>query len=118
MKCKLCGADTKPLLTLSNCPSRAQYLPSPDENDEPVTLNIEGCPKCGLVSLDNPPVGYYREVIRASGVSEQARREKTAMFTDWIGRNDLTGKDILEVGCGGGEYLSILTNCGANAYGT
>ena len=118
MKCKLCGADTKPLLTLGNCPSRAQYLPVPGEDDKPVSLNIEGCPKCGLVSLGNSPVDYYREVIRAAGVSEQVRREKTAEFTSWIDRNGLPGKDVLEVGCGGGEFLSILADCGVKAYGT
>ena len=80
-------------------------------------MNICQCSQCGLVQLANKPVDYYRDVIRASGISKEMRTFRIAQFKEWIAQNHLENKKILEVGCGNGEYLSLLKEAGGNAFG-
>ena len=57
-------------------PSAAQYLPDfySLENDKGIEIKVCQCSKCGLVQLNNQPVHYYREVIRASGISNEMKK--------------------------------------------
>jgi len=80
-------------------------------------LSVFQCPVCGLVQLDAKPVPYHREVIRAAAFSDEMRRFRRSQFKEWIGRYGLAEKSILEVGCGRGEYLSLLNECGVDAHG-
>jgi 2-polyprenyl-3-methyl-5-hydroxy-6-metoxy-1,4-benzoquinol methylase len=77
--------------------------------DAGVELEVCQCKGCGLVQLNNEPVPYYKEVIRATAVSDVIKEFKTRQFTDFIGKYSLHGKKILEVGCGRGEFLSLLS---------
>lgn len=38
-------------------------------------------------------------------------------FSDWLVKYNLKGRKVLEVGCGQGEYLAILMDAGADAFG-
>lgn len=117
-RCRICGGMlTEPLLSYSNMPSVAQNLPGQTELafDTGVTLRICQCGGCGLVQLDNEPVPYFREVIRAAAFSPEMRDFREKQFSDWIERHGLTGRRILEVGCGRGEYLELLA--GVEAWG-
>jgi SAM-dependent methyltransferase len=73
-----------------------------------VYLEVCQCAGCGLVQLSNEPVPYYREVIRASAVSDVLRGFKTKQFAGFIEKYSLIGKKIIEIGCGHGEFLSLL----------
>ncbi len=75
------------------------------------------CSACGLVQLSNPPVPYYREVIRASAFSEEMREFRRVQFEQWVDKYSLSGKKILEVGCGRGEYLELLGELPVDAVG-
>lgn len=120
-KCRVCGGDffKKPLMVLENMPKSAQFLPDKDSlnSDFGIDLNILQCSKCGLVQIGNEPVHYYREVIRASGISNEMTAFRTQQFTDFIKKYSLQSKKILEVGCGQGEYLSVVDKLGVNAFG-
>jgi SAM-dependent methyltransferase len=100
-------------------PSVAQNLP--DKNsicaDKGVDLRICQCKFCGTVQLDNEPVSYYREVIRATGISDEMRLFRISQFSGFINRFGLRGKKIIEIGCGSGENLRVLKECGAEPYG-
>ena len=100
-------------------PSAAQHFPLfvTLKNDEPITLEITQCSRCGLVQLSNEPVPYYRNVIRASGISPEMTEHRTSQFTSFIEDHNLQNKKILEVGCGSGEYLSIMNDLNVQAYG-
>ncbi len=121
-RCRICGSDLpeKPLLTLVNVPSRAQFLPVEKElrKDRGINLKIFQCRFCGVVQLSNNPVSYYRSVIRATGISDEMRsfREKT-IFRFCKKNIHSLEKKIIEIGCGAGEYLSIMNNTGAITYG-
>lgn len=120
-KCRVCGQDffEEPLLEFKNMPGKAQYLPD-DETiklDKGVDLEVCQCSGCGLVQLSNEPVSYYREVIRAAGVSEEMTEFRLTQFKDFVKKFSLKGKKIIEIGCGCGEYLSIMNRCDVETFG-
>lgn len=110
--CRVCGGEFfgEPLLRYANMPKAAQKFPDAAAlaGEAGVDLEVCQCVRCGLVQLSNEPVPYYREVIRAAAVSEVIRQFKTRQFADFIETHALRGKKILEVGCGRGEFLSLL----------
>ncbi len=116
-KCSVCGSDlfAEPLLQYKNMPAAAQYLPV--EKDKGVDLTVCQCSACGLVQLNNEPVSYYREVIRAAGISDEMQAFRKAQFEGFVKKYGLEGKKIIEIGCGQGEYLSVMQKAGADAYG-
>jgi 2-polyprenyl-3-methyl-5-hydroxy-6-metoxy-1,4-benzoquinol methylase len=119
--CRVCGNNffSSPLLTYENMPSAAQHLPDANnlKNDESVTLEVFQCSGCGLVQLSNKPVDYYREVIRAAGISDEMKQFRSKQFRNFIEKFNLKNKKIIEVGCGKGEYLSIMSQQGAQTFG-
>lgn len=121
MQCRICGQEIpgKPLLEYHNMPKSAQFFPTPDaaETECGVDLHLYQCGACGMLQLGGAPVPYYREVIRATRVSPEMRAFRVAQFRDWIARYDLQGKRVVEIGCGGGEFLSMMAEAGADAVG-
>ncbi len=119
--CRVCGSGlfVEPLLRYSNMPGAAQDFPTAETLKQDVGTNLAvcQCASCGLVQLDNAPVGYWREVIRAAAFSEEMKAFRRAQFRAWVGKYTLTAKKILEVGCGRGEYLSLLKDCAVEAHG-
>jgi 2-polyprenyl-3-methyl-5-hydroxy-6-metoxy-1,4-benzoquinol methylase len=120
-KCLVCCSNfyDKALLSLKNMPSSAQEFPELDElkQDKGADLDVFQCSSCGLIQLDINPVTYYKKVIRASGFSNEMTEFRFKQFKTWIKKYNLTSKKILEVGCGKGEYLRILSNSGVKAFG-
>jgi 2-polyprenyl-3-methyl-5-hydroxy-6-metoxy-1,4-benzoquinol methylase len=120
-RCRVCGhmLFPEPLLRYTNMPKGAQFFP--DENslqdEKGVDLEVLQCSGCGLVQLSNDPVPYYREVIRSSSFSKEMRHFRIQQFSSFLQNCCLHGKKIIEIGCGRGEYLSIIQQCGAEAYG-
>jgi 2-polyprenyl-3-methyl-5-hydroxy-6-metoxy-1,4-benzoquinol methylase len=120
-KCRACGNffTDKSLLRLPGMPGAVQNLPA--DRDEAimsgVVLDVRQCSFCGLVQLSNDPVPYYKDVIRAGSFSPSMRARQHNEFKIFIERFSLMGKNILEIGSGGGEYLSILNEFPVNAFG-
>ena len=102
----------KPLFVLENAPSSAQNIPEAGElgQDTGIDLHLYQCQNCGLVQFDCEPVSYYRDVIRSGGYS-------TRQYKHLIETYGLEGKKFLEVGCGQGEFLKVLTEFPVKAYG-
>lgn len=121
LRCRVCErplfADS--LLRYANMPRVAQFLPDAATvgSDTGLDLDIRQCSGCGLVQLSDEPVYYYKDVIRASGLSEEMRSFRATQFQGFLNRFSLAGKKVLEVGCGRGEFLSILRDAGADASG-
>ncbi len=121
MICKLCQKAfcSDAILTLANMPSGAQHFLTEEElqTDTKQDLELYRCPHCGMIQLACEPVPYYRDCIRACGVSTEMAKEKTAYYHEIFGKYGLFGKDVVEIGCGGGEFLKLIQDAGANAYG-
>ena len=120
-RCRVCDhlLFKGPLLRYKNMPKAAQFLPDAKslKSDKGVDLGIYQCSGCGLVQLNSGPVPYYRQVIRAAGVSEEMKDFRRRQFGNFVRRFLLKEKKVIEIGCGGGEYLSIMKQSGAEAYG-
>ena len=121
LHCRVCAQEIAgaPLLEYHNMPKSAQFFPAPAEADTErgVDLRLFVCPYCGMMQLDGEPVPYYREVIRATRVSPEMRAFRVQQFRDWIAHYHLEGKRMIEIGCGGGEFLSMMEEAGADVQG-
>lgn len=119
--CRVCGHSlyAAPLHIYENMPKSAQFLPTEEDLplDNGVTFRVYQCSGCGLVQLNCSPVSYYREVIRAAAVSTEMKDFRLKQFTSFLNEHDLMGKKIVEIGCGHGEYLSLMQQCGGDAFG-
>jgi SAM-dependent methyltransferase len=120
-RCRVCASPLfdEPLLRYANMPRLAQFLPDASTlpSDTGGDLIVCQCSGCGLVQLEAEPVYYYRDVIRAAGLSRDMRDFRLAQFGRFFDRFSLKGKKVVEIGCGRGEYLSLLREAGADAYG-
>lgn len=119
--CRVCGHEffKEPLLRYANMPGAAQYLPDAEtiESGKGVDLEVCQCSGCGLVQLGNAAVPYYKEVIRAAAFSEEMKDFRIEQFGSFVEKYSLERKKVIEIGCGRGEYLSLMQHCGADAYG-
>lgn len=120
--CRICGRELFPeiLLELKNQPAAAQNFPTAETlaDDHGIDLELRQCSCCGVVQLTNPPVPYFRDVIRAAGCSPEMHAFRLKQFSEWIKEFQLENARILEVGCGKGEYLEIMREAGGEVYGT
>ena len=117
--CRVCEGNLDLLLTYENMPKAAQYLPRKEDlaNEKGVDLRVCQCIKCGLVQLDNDPVPYYKEVIRAVGFSEDMKKFRDKQFQQLAFHHNLYNKKVIEVGCGTGDYLSLIKKNKIHCYG-
>ncbi len=120
-KCIVCGKqlNPEPLMKCTNMPASAQDIPEYAElsNESGIDLNLCQCASCGLVQFDCEPVSYYRDVIRAGGYSTTMAQLRREQYSHFIEKCNLEGKKIIEVGCGQGEFLQVLTEFPVEAYG-
>ena len=116
--CRMCGSGlpSAPLLSYPNSPQSAQgFLESREQDDQVVDLHIYQCESCGLVQHALSPVSYFRDVIRAIAFSPEMGEFRRAQLARWIEKFNLSGKRLIEVGCGRGEYLELLGQSGARS---
>lgn len=121
IKCRICESkfENKAILKYKNMPSRAQFFLNKDEikNDKGIELDIYQCPYCSMIQLSTEPVSYYRDVIRAAGVSQEVKKYRLEYFRNFIEKFSLKDKKIIEIGCGQGEFLDIMSKVNSNVHG-
>ena len=120
-RCRVCARALfdEPLLRYGGMPRVAQFFPDAATvgADTGLDLVIRQCSGCGLVQLADEPVPYYKDVVRAGGLSEEMRAFRAAQFARFVRQCSLGGKKVVEIGCGRGEYLSVLRAAGVDAVG-
>ncbi len=119
--CRLCNRPVgqNVILKYHSMPSSAQGFLDEQElvNDHGSQLVVCQCKSCGLVQVKGEPVAYYRDVIRATSVSQEMKEYRQSQFGKWIKKYHLTGKKIVEIGCGRGEYMKIMADFPVKLYG-
>ena len=120
-RCRICTGKLfdQPLLRYENMPAVAQNFPDSNSitQDCGVDLEVVQCRECGLVQLNSEPVSYFRGVIRAAGYSKEMGEFRRRQFSEFLKVRSLVNKKVIEIGCGRGEYLSLMEDCGADTYG-
>jgi 2-polyprenyl-3-methyl-5-hydroxy-6-metoxy-1,4-benzoquinol methylase len=121
MKCRFCNysSDFNLLVELVNFPKAAQFfLKKEDFNkDKNVTLRVLQCPSCELVQLENKPVSYYKNVITASSLNEESKKEIVREFNIIIKKFKLEKSRTLEIGSAKGDFLNAISECDISAIG-
>ncbi len=121
--CRLCGAsllNQTVQYSLIAAPKSAQALPTAQEfsvQGGSPGLVLHCCTGCGHYQLASEPVSYWKEVITAASLSQEMCDFRTGQLDDWVSRHDLSGKSVIEVGCGAGYLLDILSASGVRAVG-
>lgn len=119
--CRLCGGETlAPAFTMRNMPRWNHRLLKAEEvaSDRGVDLTLLACGQCGFVMLAHgPEAEYYDDYVNAPGCSPQMRAAQEAQATEFVQRFGLSGRRVLEVGCGDGSYVECLRAAGADASG-
>ena len=107
------------LLTLDSFPKAAQYYPEEKDfdKDKGIKLQIAQCLNCGLIQLIGEPVDYYKEVITAASMSKDTIEYRKVKFNNFAHKFNLTRKNVIEIGCGKGDFLDILNAVDFNAVG-
>ena len=120
-RCRFCGQllPERYLLKYDNMPKSAQFFPTENEisDEQGVDIVLKQCIYCGLVQATGKPVSYYRDVIRATGVSQEMRVFREKQYRDWVEEFDLADKKVIEIGCGAGEYMQFMETTSAGTYG-
>lgn len=119
--CRVCGSKfyDEPVLKYYNMPNRAQFFVEEEHirDDEGIDLFIYQCSGCGLLQLNIEAVSYYKDVIRAAGVSEEMKSYRLKYFNEFVNKYDLKNTKIIEIGAGCGEFLEVMAQTGLEAYG-
>jgi 2-polyprenyl-3-methyl-5-hydroxy-6-metoxy-1,4-benzoquinol methylase len=117
--CRICGGQLELILKYKNTPGKVQNLPDKKEvaNDKGIDLEIYQCRFCGMMQHILEPVAYYKDVIRSAAVSPEILESKQKQLKEFIEKHSLCGKLFIEVGCGKGEFLSLINKCGVDAVG-
>ena len=81
-------------------------------------LTLAFCGTCGFVTnrrFDPAMTKYSADYEETQGFSPRFREFATSLARDWIGRYGLVGANVLEIGCGKGEFLAEMVRAGAGA---
>jgi hypothetical protein len=80
-----------------------------------ITLAI--CPACGFISnitFDEALTQYTARYEATQGYSPTFNKFHQALAQDLIERYDLRGKDLIEIGCDKGDFITMLCEMGEN----
>ncbi|WP_230293642.1 class I SAM-dependent methyltransferase [Croceicoccus sp. Ery5] len=80
-------------------------------------IRLSHCAGCGFIfnaAIRQGASEYSERYEETQGFSPTFSSFHTALATDLIERHDLRGREVLEIGCGKGEFLLLLSQLGEN----
>lgn len=120
-KCSSCGkSDLQVFYELQNVPVHSVLLmPTKEMATEFPRGDIELaiCCSCGFISniaFDPSSHEYSSNYEETQGFSQTFSRFHQKLATCLVERYDLYGKNIIEIGCGKGEFLTLVCEIGDN----
>ena len=87
------------------------------KNLESGDIDLAFCPDCSFIynAAWKPELTIYSDLYEETqGFSPTFKAFHRQLAEELIGRYDIVGKEIVEIGCGKGEFLSLLCELGRN----
>ena len=121
VNCPSCGlAQLAPFYRVERAPVHSVLLMPTREiavNFPRLDIELAVCTSCGFISnvIFNPSLhSYSADYEETQGFSATFREFHKHLAISLIDKFDLHGKRIIEIGCGKGEFLALLTELGSN----
>ncbi len=119
--CPACGgAGMSVFYEVRNVPVNSVLLVRSREealNFQRGDLILAVCPRCGFISniaFDEALTQYTAAYEATQGYSPTFNKFHRALAQDLIDRYDLHGKDVIEIGCDKGDFITMLAEMGEN----
>jgi SAM-dependent methyltransferase len=119
--CPVCGTpDPIPFIKIPLVPIFCnQLFPSFEEaiDVQKGTINLSFCEQCGHVfnTAFKPELMKYSQAYENSlHFSSRFQEYARTLAEELIRKYDLNGKDVIEIGCGKGDFLDMLCEFGSN----
>ena len=118
--CPACRADMDVFLEVDGVPVNSCLLVEDRETALAFPtgdLRLGFCPACGFIAntaFDPSRTTYDPSYEETQGFSPRFRQFLADLAERWVADYDLHGKDVLEIGCGKGEFLALLAELGDN----
>lgn len=119
--CRLCGQHALEIwFELQRSPRNISRLLGAEnlQNDSPIRLPVLRCKSCGLVQVEvtNQSIDYDEYTLSWMHIKtlRDYREQLAADFTQSLSRPALP---VLDVGCGGGDFLKLLSERGVDTIG-
>ena len=118
--CPSCGSEMRPFFEIPEVPVNSCILmktPGEARSYPRGDIVLGFCGDCGFirnVAFDPALAEYSGRYEETQGFSPTFRKFHEGLATDLIARYGLRNKDILEIGCGKGEFLGLLCTLGPN----
>ena len=80
-------------------------------------ISLAACPQCGFISniaFDETLTQYTERYEATQGYSPTFNKFHQALANDLIEQYNLHGKDIIEIGCDKGDFITMLCEMGGN----
>ncbi|MFH1450802.1 MAG: class I SAM-dependent methyltransferase [archaeon] len=96
-----------------------QSLPTSEQlaDDRGASLALYQCDQCSLVQLGEEPIIYGESETSATSFSPSMIDHRKGQAERFVEYFNLKDKKVLEVGCGDGHFLSLLSELGAKPFG-
>lgn len=119
--CPSCGSrggsifyelDQVPVHSVLLIPTRKEAIDYPKGD-----IKLAFCQNCGFITniAFDPNVQEYSEIYEETqGFSPTFSKFSRRLAMDLIEKHDMRNKDIIEIGCGKGEFLTLLCDLGGN----
>jgi SAM-dependent methyltransferase len=119
--CPACGrADLETFYALDDIPAHSTLML--DSREAAVgyprgRMRLACCPACGFISNTAFDVGlneYCTMCEETQGFSPYFQQWLHGLAQDYVDRYDLRDADVVEIGCGKGEFLALVCDLGGN----
>lgn len=119
--CSSCGSSSmSPFFSLKRIPINSMVL-LPDRKEAleypKGDMDLAFCQCCGFISnlaFDPELIDYTQNYESSQAFSPRFNAYAEGLATRLIDRYNLRGKDIVEIGCGGGEFLELICQLGGS----
>ncbi len=119
--CPCCGQTaTRPFYEVRGVPVHSVTVLRTPEDARAITtgdIALSLCEQCGFVfncAFDGSKQDYFHDYVSTQAMSPVFNSFHKRLAQDLIERHGLRGRDVVEIGCGQGEFLDLLCGMGVS----